>query len=62
MKKIKMEEDKIYYCLEDYGNTVSATISIALYEAYRNDELEGNILLTGFGVGYSWGEAILKLE
>jgi 3-oxoacyl-[acyl-carrier-protein] synthase-3 len=60
-KKIKIEEEKFYYCLEMFGNTVSSTIPIALYEAHREGKLIGNILLAGFGVGYSWGGVILNV-
>jgi len=60
-KKIKIEEDKFYYCLEMFGNTVSSTIPIALYEAKKEDKLTGNVLLAGFGVGYSWGGIILSI-
>ena len=59
-KKIKIEENKFYYCLENFGNTVSSTIPIALKEAEKEGKLHGNILLAGFGVGYSWGGVILK--
>jgi len=59
-KKIKIEEDKFYYCLENYGNTVSSTIPIALKEAEKENKLHGNILLAGFGVGYSWGGVVLQ--
>lgn len=59
-KKIKIEEEKFYYCLEHVGNTVSSTIPIALCEAKREGRLWGTILLAGFGVGYSWGGTILK--
>ena len=40
------------------GNTVSSTIPIALKEAEKKNKLHGNILLAGFGVGYSWGDDI----
>ena len=60
-KKIKIEESKFYYCMENFGNTVSSTIPIALKEAEKEDKLHGNILLAGFGVGYSWGGVILDL-
>lgn len=53
-KKIKIEESKFYYYMEDVGNTVSSTIPIALCEAKFSDILKGKILLAGFGVGYSW--------
>ena len=61
-KKIKIEEEKFYYYLENVGNTVSSTIPIALYEAQKEGKLKGNILLAGFGVGYSWGGTILKVN
>jgi len=59
-KKIRIEEQKFYYCLENFGNTVSSTIPIALKEANKEGKLYGNILLAGFGVGYSWGGVILR--
>lgn len=59
-KKLKIEEDKFFIFLENVGNTVSSTIPIALYEAQKENKLSGNVLLAGFGVGYSWGGTILK--
>ena len=59
-KKIKIEESKFYYCLEKFGNTVSSTIPIALKEMQKDNLLKGNILLAGFGVGYSWGGVVLS--
>ncbi len=61
-KKIKIVPEKFYYCLENVGNTVSSTIPIALYEAQKENKLQGNILLAGFGVGYSWAGTILKCQ
>lgn len=60
-KKLKIEEEKFYVFLENVGNTVSSTIPIALYEAKKENRLTGNVLLAGFGVGYSWGGVILKV-
>jgi len=31
-----------------------------LCEAQKEDKLKGNILIAGFGVGYSWGATVLK--
>jgi len=59
-KIIDIEKDKFYICIENFGNTVSSTIPIALKEAEKEDKLHGNILLAGFGVGYSWGGVVLK--
>lgn len=61
-KKIKIEEEKFYLYLENCGNTVSSTIPIALYHANKDGNLvkNQNVLLAGFGVGYSWAGTILK--
>jgi 3-oxoacyl-[acyl-carrier-protein] synthase-3 len=48
--------------LENVGNTVSSTIPIALVDAQKSGVLHGNILLAGFGVGYSWGASVLKIN
>lgn len=61
-KKIKISEEKFYYCLKHYGNTVSSTLPIALYHADKEGLLHGNVLLAGFGVGYSWGGVILNFK
>ena len=60
-KLIEIESEKFYYCIEKFGNTVSSTIPIALEEARRESKLNGNILIAGFGVGYSWGATVLKV-
>lgn len=60
-KKVKIEESKFYYYLEEVGNTVSSTIPIALYHARQDKLLKGNVLLAGFGVGYSWAGNVLKI-
>lgn len=61
-KKMKIEKDKYYINLANFGNTVSSTIPIALYEAKQEGLLCGNIMLAGFGVGLSWGGVILKIQ
>ncbi len=60
-KLIGIDKDKFFIYLENVGNTVSSTIPIALYEAQKQANLQGNILLAGFGVGYSWGGVMLKV-
>ena len=54
---ISIPDDKFYMCLENFGNTVSSTIPIALYHAEKDGYIKkaSNILIAGFGVGYSWG-------
>ena len=59
-KLIEIDSDKFYFFLENVGNTVSSTIPIALCEAQKEGKLNGNVLIAGFGVGYSWGATVLK--
>lgn len=58
-KKINIPQEKFIYFLQDVGNTVSSTIPIALKEECINKKY-GNILLAGFGVGYSWGGCMIS--
>lgn len=59
-KKLKIDDAKFCYCLEKTGNTVSSTIPIALKETSFKEDIEGNIFIAGFGVGYSWAGSILE--
>ena len=63
-KKIKIPEEKFFIAMEHCGNTVSSTIPIALYEAQQQANLADskNVILAGFGVGYSWGACNLIIE
>lgn len=53
---LKIPKHKFLTSYENYGNTVSSTIPIGLFEAIRNQQFKpgDKILLIGFGVGYSW--------
>jgi 3-oxoacyl-[acyl-carrier-protein] synthase-3 len=59
-KKLTIPEEKFYYFIEGCGNTVSSTVPIALKEAKLEGKLHGNVILAGFGVGYSWAACSLK--
>ncbi|MDP4276039.1 MAG: ketoacyl-ACP synthase III [Bacteroidota bacterium] len=61
-KLLSIEEEKFYIFLENVGNTVSSSIPIALYEAKKEDRLHGQVLLAGFGAGYSWGGVTLNFN
>ena len=61
-KKLKVKEEKFHYYMSEVGNTVSSTIPIVLCEKLRENKLKGNLLLAGFGVGYSWGGCVLKID
>lgn len=59
-RKLKIKEEQFWLDMEGVGNTVSSTIPIALHDAFEGRKLTGNVLLVGFGVGYSWGGCVLK--
>jgi len=63
-KKIKIPEEKFFYYMDKVGNTVSSTIPIALSEALKENKIQTgqNVLLAGFGVGYSWAGTIIKFK
>lgn len=60
MKKLKIDEHKMVIAMRDIGNTVSSSIPIALESII--DKKYGRILISGFGVGLSWGTNILKYK
>ena len=59
---MEIEEGKAFVYMSEVGNTVSSTIPIALCEAKKEHKLVGNVLIAGFGVGYSWGGCILNCK
>lgn len=63
-KMIKIPDEKFFVYIEDCGNTVSSSIPIALIKARSLGFLKNkkNIILAGFGVGYSWGGVLVQLD
>ena len=62
-KKIKIPPDKFYMDMTATGNTVSATIPIAIKDALEKGLIKpgDKVLLAGFGVGYSWGAVLIEI-
>jgi 3-oxoacyl-[acyl-carrier-protein] synthase III len=62
-KKMKIDPAKYYLNMMETGNTVSATIPIALKDCLVNGLVNSGdkVLLVGFGVGYSWGSTIVTI-
>lgn len=62
-KKIKIPNKKFYNNMLFTGNTVSATIPIALKDCIDNNIVKNGdkLLLVGFGVGYSWAATIIEI-
>lgn len=63
-KKMKIDETHFYIDMSKVGNTVSSSIPLAMDSAMRKGVLRGGmrVLLSGFGVGYSWGGCVLSLK
>jgi len=61
--KIKIPKEKFYINMVDTGNTVSATIPIALKQCLDTGLLQKGqrVLLIGFGVGYSFGGCVVRV-
>jgi 3-oxoacyl-[acyl-carrier-protein] synthase III len=61
--RMKIPDEKVFNWMEQTGNTVAATIPIALYEAMKQGRAKKGqrILLAGFGVGFSWAATIIRL-
>jgi 3-oxoacyl-[acyl-carrier-protein] synthase-3 len=62
-KKIGIPKEKYYLNLLHTGNTISATIPIAIKDVLDNKVIKkkDKVLLVGFGVGYSWGGTIITI-
>lgn len=62
-KKLKIPQEKFVVQMENWGNTVSASIPIALYETVKSGRAKkgDRILLAGFGIGYSWAGTIITI-
>jgi len=62
-RKMKIPKEKFFTNLEYLGNTVAATIPIALCDAMKAGKAKkgDKVLIAGFGIGYSWGATILTI-
>lgn len=63
-KRMKLDEEKFILALEDYGNTSSASIPLAISHTWAESPIDGplKLVLGGFGVGWSWGGAAVICE
>ncbi|MFT4600095.1 MAG: 3-oxoacyl-[acyl-carrier-protein] synthase-3 [Arenicella sp.] len=63
-KKLKVEKEKVPYSLVKYGNTSCATIPLTIVSELRDKVSKGShkIVLSGFGVGLSWGSVLVNIS
>jgi 3-oxoacyl-[acyl-carrier-protein] synthase-3 len=59
-KKLKVPSEKVPYSIDEFGNTSSASIPLTLVTRLA-DQLRTpqRLLLSGFGVGLSWGNLLI---
>ena len=63
-KKLKLDKEKVPYCLEYFGNTSSGTIPMTMVTKLREElwSKSQKMILCGFGAGLSWGAVYLETE
>lgn len=61
-KKLGASENQVYVNVDSYGNTGSASVPLALWEANEEGLIkEGDlVVLTAFGAGFHWAAAALQ--
>ena len=64
VRRLKLPENKVFVNYPMVGNTVSASIPIALKDAVNEGRVKrgDQIMLVGFGVGYSWGACLVRWQ
>ncbi|HTB31407.1 MAG TPA: ketoacyl-ACP synthase III, partial [Bacteroidia bacterium] len=62
-RKMKIPKEKFFTNIENLGNTVAATIPLALYDAQKEGRAKkgSKVLIAGFGIGYSWGATVITI-
>lgn len=64
-QKTHIDADKIWINIEEYGNTSSASIPLLMVTHGKKNGLDNqikNIGMMGFGVGLSWGAALIQMN
>jgi 3-oxoacyl-[acyl-carrier-protein] synthase-3 len=59
-KRMGLAKEKVMINIEKFGNTTSATIPLCLWEWENQLKKGDNIILSGFGAGFTWGAILLK--
>lgn len=64
IRHLRLPNEKVFVNYQEIGNTVSASIPIAIKGALDSKRLKNGykIMIVGFGVGYSWGGCIVNWD
>ena len=62
-KTLNLDEEKVFINIRDIGNVVSSSIPIAIKDALDQKKINvgSRIILSGFGVGLSYGTILMEL-
>jgi 3-oxoacyl-[acyl-carrier-protein] synthase-3 len=63
-KKLRLPEEKVPSTLRDFGNTSGASLPVTMTARLHEVLAQGRhrLLLSGFGIGLSWGTAIVDID
>jgi 3-oxoacyl-[acyl-carrier-protein] synthase-3 len=61
-QRMGYSDDKVVVNIDRFGNTVAASVGLALDEAVQQGRVkdDDNLLLIGFGAGLTWGGLVLR--
>jgi 3-oxoacyl-[acyl-carrier-protein] synthase-3 len=61
-QRLGATEEQVYVNVHEYGNTGSASVPFALWEAYEGGRIAPGdlVVLTAFGAGFHWAAAALE--
>ena len=62
-RKLKLRPEKVFINIQEYGNTSSASIPVAITEAKQRGLLKQRdvCLMVAFGGGFTWGSAVVRM-
>jgi 3-oxoacyl-[acyl-carrier-protein] synthase-3 len=61
-KSLGISDEQLFVNVQKYGNTGSASVPLALWEARSQGRIKAGdlVLLTAFGAGFHWAAALLR--
>jgi 3-oxoacyl-[acyl-carrier-protein] synthase-3 len=61
-KSLRIADEKMFVNVQKYGNTGSASVPLALWEARSQGRIKAGdlVMLTAFGAGFHWAAALLR--
>jgi 3-oxoacyl-[acyl-carrier-protein] synthase III len=61
-KKLGMDESRVIMSVDEYANTSSASIPLALAKATKKDIIKRGdlVMLTALGAGFTWGSCLIR--